>query len=112
MDRRNNGWASASILLRFCVEVDKARSDYEERRDVPRIVLGNTSETPLSKRSSEEYIEVVDNEYWLSELDNRLKGWRRISQEKGDLPVDQGFLSDPRLHAVRKLRRKVRVGAM
>jgi hypothetical protein len=113
MRRRNNGWASASLLLKSCIDLDKARDNYANKKGIIRIVLGNIEGiTPVSARRPEQYIEVVDDEYWLSELNSHLDSWHRIAESRGNLPVEEGILATPRLSDVRSLHRRVRPGAV
>jgi hypothetical protein len=113
MRRRNSGWASASLLLKSCVDLDKARSNYTSKKGIVRIVLGNIEGiTPASKRKHEPYIEVIDDEYWLSEWHSHLNSWHEIAESKGILPVEEGILATPRLSDVRSLQRRTRPGAI
>lgn len=113
MRRRNAAWASASLLLRRCIELDKARQEYTEKRGKTRRLLGNIPGiTPANRRSEEAYIYVVDNEYWLSELNKQLEGWHLIASSRGRLPVREGIITTPRLADVRELHRRVRPGGI
>lgn len=113
MRRCNTAWASASLLLRSCIELDKARQDYSEKKGKTRRLLGNIPGiTPPHRRFEEEYIYVVDDEYWLSELNKQLEGWQYIAATRGDLAVQEGILETPRLSDVRRLYRRIRPGAI
>lgn len=113
MRRRNSAWASASLLLKSCIELDRAREEYRGKKGQTRRLLGSIAGiTPLSQRFDEPYIDVIDDDYWLSELDHNLSSWRRIAAERGEQAVDEGLIARPRLAEVRELRQRVRVGAI
>jgi hypothetical protein len=113
MRRRNAAWASATILLKSAQAVDQARADYQDKKHNTRRVLGHIAGiTPLSKQRSEEYIEELDSEYWLSELNSRLEGWREVATLHDTAPAQDRFLPQARLSDTRSLHRRIRNGAM
>jgi hypothetical protein len=110
MRLRNTAWMSAMLLLKSAVELDKARDDYKTNRLNTRTLLGNiVGITPVSRRRGEEIIEELDTEYWLSELNSRLDGWRNLADTQ---PEDFRFLEKPKLADVRKLRSRIREDAI
>ncbi len=111
MRRRNAGWQSAALLLKCAQELDSARNNYDANRGTTRRVLsyipgitpkhGQLAEEPLMQ------IDVTNNEYWLSELEDRLEGWRHLVATKGDISAKQGILPLVRLSEVRKLNQRI-----
>lgn len=113
MRRRNAAWTSAAILLRSCIDLDKARDQYKNKRGKIRWTLGRIPGiTPPHRQSDSDYVFKVDDEYWLSELNKRLEGWQQLSAENGQLPVEEGIIETPRLYEVRRLHRRVLPGAI
>lgn len=116
MRRRNIAWQSASQLLSSAVALDKARQEYKEKKDKPRKVItdipGVTSPNSRLPGEPNEFIEKVDNDYWLSELENRLDGWRYVAREIGSLSLGHGIINTPRLSDVRNLKRRLANNAL
>lgn len=113
MRRRNAAWASAGMLLREAVLLDKARSDYENKKDSTRRVLGSIDGiTPLSRRQDFVSEEQINCEYWLSELNGRLVGWRKVAVLAEAIPDTDRIIVEPRLTSVRALKRRIRQGAI
>lgn len=111
MRQRNNAWSSAALLLKSCVRLDKARNQYSEMRGVPRKVLGNIEGvTHQSQKHDDEYLYVIDDEYWLSQLELQLEGWREVARQRGEPPREHGFIRTVRLSEVRKFRKRVKDG--
>lgn len=113
MRRRNAAWASASMLLRGAVLLDKARSNYENKKDDTRRVLGPIDGiTPRSRRRDIVTEEQINREYWLSELNGRLEGWRKVATLSEAIPDADRFVVEPRLTSVRALKRRIKQGAI
>ncbi len=113
MARRNAAWEAAAILLRSVVLLDKARTEYDAKKDNTRLVYGYVPGlTPMSQRTEEQLIEKTDREYWLSELNGRLDGWRKISAVAEYVPDEDRFITHARLVSVRALKRRIKNGAI
>lgn len=113
MRRQNVSWSAATILLRSTMLLDKARTNYDTKKDLTRQVYGYIEGiTPVSQRGEQLFEERVDREYWLSELENRLEGWRKISEVLRTIPVEDRLILEPRLASVRALERRIRYGAI
>lgn len=113
MRRRNDGWSVAVILLRSAVMLDKARDEYEEKKNTTRTVLGKIDGiTPLSQQSDFVSEERVNREYWLSELTSRLDGWRQTADKALEIPEEHRIVSEARLFSVRALGRRIKDGAI
>lgn len=113
MRRRNAAWTSASMLLRGAVLLDKARSNYENKKDETRRVLGYIDGiTPLSRRQDFVSEEQINREYWMSELNGRLEGWRKVAALAESIPDMDRIIVEPRLTSVRALKRRIRQGAI
>ncbi|MBA2278889.1 hypothetical protein H0V99_00385 [Candidatus Saccharibacteria bacterium] len=113
MRRRNSAWAAAMVLLRSAHRLDKARDEYDEKKYKTRRVLGYIAGiTPRSQYSLETYRDVLDTEYWLSELNERLYGWRKIGNIQAEVPPEHRIVPVTRLSDVRALRQRIRNGAI
>ncbi len=114
MRRRNAAWAVANILLDGAIRLDKARDDYDQKKYDTRTVLGSIAGiTPLSQRSDSPTEERVNTEYWLSELNGRLDGWRFLADRALEVPTEYRIIAEPRLVSVRALKQRIsRTGAM
>lgn len=109
MRRRNADWQSAALLLKSAHDLDKARANYVQRRGKTRTMLGYIDGiTPKSQRKEQEFIEVIDDEYWLSELNSRLEGWRILAAEQSNSPSQRRLLPGVRLSDVRNLRSRIK----
>lgn len=113
MRRRNAAWSVATILLRSAIMLDEARDDYDRKKNSTRLVLGwITGITPLSKRSAQEIEERVNREYWLSELNDRLEGWKSLRKIISNVPPEDRIITEARLAEVRELGRRIKHDAM
>ncbi len=114
MRQRNAAWKVAASLLIGVNRLDKARDDYDKKKDTTRTVLGNIHGiTPRSKQRSFTTEERLNREYWLSELNGRLEGWRFIADRALEIPTEYRFVTEPRLMSVRALSRRIsKTGAM
>lgn len=113
MRRRNAAWSVAMILLRTVDRLDKARGEYEEKKNNTRIVLGSIDGiTPVSQQGNFESEERVNTEYWLSELNSRLDGWRQIADKALEVPEEHRMVAEARLFSVRALNRRIKNGAI
>ncbi len=111
--RRNAAWSAANRLLQGVVLLDKARDDYEQKKDTTRRVLGNVAGiTPRSQQKDFSVEELVNNEYWLSELYERLDGWRWTARHLESIPDEDRIIVIPRLTCVRALKRRLKNGAL
>lgn len=113
MRRRNAAWSVAMILLRSADMLDKARSEYEEKRNTTRTVLGKIEGvTPLSQQGDFATEERLNREYWLSELNSRLDGWHQIADKALEVPEEHRIVPEARLFSVRALSRRIKNGAI
>lgn len=113
MRRRNTAWRSARILLQGVRLVDMARSDYEEKKHSTRRVLGCIEgTTPLSQQSQIPVEDKLNRDYWLSELNARLDGWKYLSRLVLDVPQQDRIIPVARLASARELRSRIKHGAI
>lgn len=111
MERRNAAWATAILLLKSAKLVDEAREDYKENSHRTRTVLGHIpGVTPRSKQKPFDTKEVTDREYWLSELNSRLEGWRALARSQVSGPDEFRIITDARLVSARALRNRIHRG--
>lgn len=111
MERRNAAWTAAALLLKSAKLVDEAREDYIENSYRTRIVLGHIpGVTPRSKQKDFDTKEVTDREYWLSELNSRLDGWRTLARGQIAGPEEFRIITDARLTSARALRSRIHHG--
>lgn len=107
MEQRNISWQLASLLLESVVKVERARTDYEENKDVITLTLGCIKGiTPKSKQREEPFVSRVDEPYWRSEYESRLKGWQALVSLHSDLPQEHRLLPRTRIRHVRASRRR------
>ncbi len=108
MDRRNNSWEVANILLDGAILVDQARRNYAVNKNNIRVIMGNIDGvTPRSQQKDFDTQEIPEREYWLSELYRRLEDWRMLAGIVNVVPVEDRLVIEPRLWAVRALRRRI-----
>lgn len=113
MRRRNFAWKVASMLLQGAVEVDQARIDYDTKKHTTRRVLGWIDGiTPVSQRGGNPIEERVNSEYWLSELNARLKGWKKVSDFISQVPAQDRIIPAARLATARSLHGRIQHGAI
>lgn len=113
MRRRNAAWRVARILLQGAEQLDQARSDYDNKKDTTRKVSGwIPGITSVSQRTNEEPEERLNRDYWFSELNSRLEGWKKISDFAGQVPAEDRIIPAARLATVRSLHSRIRNGAM
>ncbi len=112
MERRNEAWSVASLLLKSAVEISRVRNKYEERKNVFYVVRANLEGlTPKNSRLDSD-IERSDGEYWLSELHGRLESWRFLAEKVKQVPPEDRIVAEPKLFSVRALRRRIKNGAI
>jgi hypothetical protein len=113
MRRRNDAWLIASLLLKSEYEVAKARAEYEAKKHTTRRVLGKVIGcTPRSAQLDVEYEDRPNKEYLLSQLNDRLDGWRQLSGIAEVVPEEDRIVPITKLVRVRALRRRIRNGAI
>ena len=111
MRARNNAWSAASTLLISAYELERARAKYDEKKNNTRRMLGYIAGiTPRSQYREDEYVDVIDTEYWLSELYSHLDGWSQLDVY-GNVPEEHRLVV-PRLSDVRALKRRIRDDAI
>lgn len=107
MDRRNAAWRVASILLDGGHRLDEAWENFDKNKNTTRRVLGYLAGlSPVSKRG-EQPGERTNRDYWFSQLNSQLTGWKELVSTLEDIP-DQDRLVEPYMADVRDLRERTR----
>lgn len=113
MRRRNASWEIATILFEGADLLDKARSQYENKKHNYRMVPGYIPGiTPRSKQSDRLFELRSDREYWLSQLNSRLEGWNKISELTHEVPIEYRLITEPKLVVVRALKKRIKHDAI